>query len=181
MNGAILGPVAHVRFTKDDYYQLPEDWCGELIGGTLLMAPSPDPSHEELAVELIVRLYALLGRGRVLGSPVDIEIDDENVIQPDVLVLPEGTRRGKRPWKIPGPVWVAEIHSPSTRVRDRGVKLRLYTRNGVREAWLVDQVLETIEVHDLVAGTHTVFAAGETARSDAIPGFAVDVASFFAR
>ena len=172
--------MARVRFTKDDYYQLPEDWRGELIEGDLVVVPAPDSSHQDLVGELFARVYRHVGRGRALVSPVDIEIDDENVIQPDVLVLPAGTKRTKRPWRIPGPDWVAEIYSPSTKERDRGVKLRLYARKGVREAWLIDPDLETIEVHDLVGGTHNVYARGETAPSDVLPGFDVDVTAFFA-
>ena len=99
---------------------------------------------------------------------------------PDVVVLPEGTEPRGKDWKRPMPVWVAEVLSPSTAARDRGVKLQLYARAGIQEAWLVDPDAETIEVHDLERKKKHMFAAGAQAVSKAIPGFHVDIAAFFA-
>jgi Uma2 family endonuclease len=78
------------------------------------------------------------------------------------------------------PAWVAEILSPSTAKRDRGVKIRLYAAAGVREAWLVDPETETVEVVDLATMARRTFPKGERAASVAIPGFGVDVAALFA-
>ena len=64
--------------------------------------------------------------------------------------------------------------------RDRGVKLRLYARKGIGEAWLVDPDAEVIEVHDLATGEKRRCVRGERAESKAIPGFTVGVARFFA-
>jgi Uma2 family endonuclease len=110
-------------------------------------------------------------------SPVDVVIDDENVVQPDVLVLPEGTKRTRAPWRIPLPVWVAEVLSPSTEAWDRGPKLRAYRRAGVAEVWLVDPEARTVTVHDLEADrneTETV------ARSRVLSGFQVKISELFA-
>jgi Uma2 family endonuclease len=38
--------------------------------------------------------------------------------------------------------------SPSTEVFDRGTKLPLYARHGVRHAWLVDPIEQTLEAYD---------------------------------
>ena len=54
------------------------------------MLPTPDPSHQLLAQQLFLSLGAHLGpeeRLRLLFAPVDIVIDDESVLQPDVLLL----------------------------------------------------------------------------------------------
>ena len=55
----------------------------------------------------------------------------------------------------------------------------LYARSGIREAWIVDQFRKVVEVHDLAAGVRTSYSPGESARSAAIPGFALDVARLF--
>lgn len=73
---------------------------------------------------------------------------------------------------------MAEILSPSTKRFDRGAKLRIYATAGVREAWLLDPVAETIEVRNLAAAKSRVFAKGEVGESRA--GLRVDVAAFFA-
>jgi len=180
----MVEPVANprVRFTKDDLEQLPEDWRAELLEGDLVMAPAPDGSHQATVRELVLALCAFLGEGRsrVLIAPTDVVLAEDSVLQPDLLVLPEGTRRRRRPWKIPTPVWVAEVLSPKTAARDRGIKLRLYARHGVKEAWLVDPDVETVEVHDLAAGTRQHFAAGDTAESRVLEGVEVNVADLFA-
>jgi len=183
-----LDPVAkpRVRFTRKDYEQLPEDFRAELIEGDLVMVPAPDPSHQSLVGVIYSLLRAHFGREarhRVLLSPVDIHIDDENIVQPDLLVLPEGTRATERPWRIPGPVWIAEVLSPKTAQRDRGVKLRLYARVGVREAWLVDPDAKTIEVRPLggadADAPGRTYGGGEVAHSDELGGLTVEVDDLF--
>ncbi len=175
-----------VRHTRADYDRLPEGAYAQLIEGELVMTPTPTPWHGRLVVRLIERLATHFGPGwdnRILGSRVEVVIGtdpDEEIVQPDVVVLPEGTRAHGRTWKPPTPVFVAEILSPSTQRYDRGAKLRIYATAGVKEAWLLDPVAETIEVHDLVPATRRLFTSGEVAESRAVPGLRVDVTAFFA-
>ena len=81
-----------VRFTRRDLEQLPEDWRAELVCGDLLMLPAPDPSRQVLVAGLLVALRNHLGNDgqhRVVMAPTDIVIDDESVLQPDLVVLPQ--------------------------------------------------------------------------------------------
>ena len=51
--------------------------------------------------------------------------------------------------ELPGPediLLIVEV-ADSSLARDRGVKLRLYARTGVREVWLVDLQHQAVEVH----------------------------------
>jgi len=180
----MVEPVARrpIVFTRSDLAQLPDDCRAELLEGDLVMPPAPDGSHQLLVLRLARQLQDHLGPEweRVLVAPCDVERDDRNVLQPDVMLLPEGTRPALHPWRPPTPIWVAEVVSPTSAIRDRGVKLRVYARFGLAEAWLVDQFARVIEVHDLAAGRATTFPEGEQARSAAMPGFAVDVAALFA-
>lgn len=175
-----------VRHTRADYDRLPEGAYAQLIEGELVMTPAPSPRHELLVARLILRIGASIGaeaERRVLGSKFDVvagKPPDEEVVQPDVVVLPKGTKPVGRGWQPPAPVLVAEILSPFTQRYDRGAKLRIYAAAGVKEAWLLDPDAETIEVHDLDAGTARAFAAGESAESRAVPGLRVEVRAFFA-
>ena len=175
-----------IRFTRSDYEQLPEHIHAELIEGDLLVIPAPTPWHETLAERLHNALTRHLGMdadNRVRGCQTEVSAWDkteESIILPDLVVFPEGTEPTGRDWKTPTPVWVAEVLSPSTAGRDRGVKLRLYARAGVKEAWLVDPEAETIAVHDLERGNRRVFAHGAQAESQVVQGFRVDVTRLFA-
>src|SRR3569832_1096247 len=50
------------------------------------------------------------------------------------------------------PDWVCEILSPSTEAMDRGTKMRIYRREGVGHAWLINPVTRTLEVYRLEMG-----------------------------
>ncbi len=51
------------------------------------------------------------------------------------------------------PDWICEVLSPSTEHIDRGTKLRIYARERVRHAWLVDPLRKTLEVLALERGS----------------------------
>ena len=83
-------------------------------------------------------------------------------------------------WKAPTLLWVAEVLSPSTAVRDRGVKLCLFARAGVKETCLVDPETYTVDVHDLERSRRRVSATEAEAESDGIPRSRVAVSRLFA-
>lgn len=180
-----MGPVALLRrrSTFEEWAALPMGTRAEFLKGELVMAPSPDGSHQALVMRVVLALAAHLGpreAPRVFAAPLDVFLAGRNVAQPDVLVLPEGTRPKPPPWKVPLPVVVFEVLSPSGEEYDVEEKVLLYARSGIREAWIVDQFRKVVEVHDLAAGTRTVHGPGDVARSAAIPGFALDVARLLA-
>lgn len=180
-----MEPVAlrRTRSTFEEWEALPVGTRAEFLKGELVMAPSPDGSHQTLVTRILRALDAHLGPGdaeRALVAPCDVFLAGRNVAQPDVLVLPEGTRPKPPPWRVPLPVVVFEVVSPRGEEYDVETKLPLYARSGIREAWIVDQFRKVVEVHDLAAGGTTTHGPGEMARSAAIPGFALDVERLFA-
>ena len=56
------------------------------------------------------------------------------------------------------PDWICEIVSPSTGRLDRSRKMRVYAREGVAHAWLVDPLARTLEVYRLADGLWTLAA-----------------------
>jgi Uma2 family endonuclease len=57
------------------------------------------------------------------------------------------------------PDWVCEVVSPSTGRLDRTKKLAVYARAGVKHAWLVDPLLQTLEIYHLEGGRWVVVDA----------------------
>lgn len=140
MPAASLPPV---RWTRAMLEALPDDGQRhEIIDGVHYVTPSPAARHQFVVTRLLVELALWLERhpvGWVLTSPSDIELADDTIVQPDVLVLPRTSERPPRDWKSAGlPILAIEVLSPSTRSRDRIVKRLRYQRAGIAEYWIVD-------------------------------------------
>jgi Uma2 family endonuclease len=144
------------RFTWDDYQTWPDDERWEIIGGeAFAMSPAPATRHQLLSARLVSALDAFL-RGRkcqVYAAPVDLKLSDEDIVQPDILVVCEPEK--VKPTHIEGPpTLVIEILSPSTELIDRGLKLDLYAASGVKEVWLVTPYPSLIEIFVLDNGAY---------------------------
>jgi len=140
--------------TYGDYCTWPEDLRYELIDGVAyLMSPGPDLAHQDLVGDIFAQVYgALRGKPcRAFVAPLDVRLPKGNeadelvdtVVQPDVMVVCEERKLGKRGVRG-APDWVVEVISPSTASHDQVRKRRVYERAGVREYWLVhpaDRVL----------------------------------------
>lgn len=142
-----------LRVTAADYAQLQETLQPtELIDGEIVMAPAPNIYHQKIAFN-IIRFFvkSLEGKGEVYFSPIDVRLDEHNVVQPDVMwvsgpnSLCQRDLDGSR-W-YGGPDLVCEILSPSTAKYDKHEKFALYEKHGVREYWLLDQANQWIEVY----------------------------------
>ena len=157
------------RYTQADYLELPEGYPAELIDGMLVKEPSPSYWHQRIVGEIHLRLRLLLGPDRVVLSPIDVFVDEQNVLQPDLLVLSERDKGRPGMERVSLPILVIEVLSPSTADRDRKEKARIYLRAGVAEVWLVDPETETIEVR--TRGGSVTCGAAEKAESRVVSGF----------
>ena len=156
-----------MNFTRADYMALPESYPAELLDGMLVKSPSPTWGHQRIVVDLAVLLRGIAGPDRVVVSPIDVFVDDVNVIQPDVLVTPKPRSIDEREAGVP--LLVVEVLSPSTARRDREEKPPKYFQVGVEEVWIVDSAARTVEVRTVES--RQLFREDETARSAALPGF----------
>jgi Uma2 family endonuclease len=150
-----MATKAQIKFTYEDYKSLPyvERQRFELLEGELIMAPSPNTEHQEIARELFRPLEEYIRShdlGKIYFAPLDVvlgEPGEEQVVQPDILFVSKERRRIIQEDEIRGaPDLVVEILSPSTEEKDRVFKRRLYAKYGVKEYWLVDPDSQTIEV-----------------------------------
>lgn len=142
--------MALSRITWHDVQQLPDDGHRhEAIEGELHVTAAPSSRHQEISVALAAALHGILvegGHGRLFHAPgVYFPATDEGV-QPDLAFVSDA-RSGivEERWIRGAPDLVVEILSRSTEGRDRGVKLKLYRRQGVPEYWTVDPGAGSVE------------------------------------
>lgn len=114
----------------------------ELVEGELLVTPSPGAPHQDAAFRLLLALEAYLEIvpiGHGFMSPLDVDLEPELIVQPDVLVVPmaefQRLRREKRP--VRELLIAAEILSPSSGRFDRVTKRGPYQRHA-SEYWIID-------------------------------------------
>src|SRR5437763_4522810 len=142
------------RWTAREVRQLIQDAPSftpryELVDGELLVTPSPGPRHQEAVLLLLVALSAYCDREPVahaLHSPSDIELEPEDVRQPDVYVMPmpEWKRVLRDGFPARALLAAAEVLSPSSGRNDRVKKRPGYQRH-VPEYWIVDIDARLIE------------------------------------
>jgi Uma2 family endonuclease len=134
-----------------DLEQFPEgDGCKyECIDGELLVTPAPRMVHAAALAHLSVLIdRGLKGDGptpRVIISTADLRPEPATVVEPDLFVLRAPATAKTRLDDPACAVLIAEVLSPSTAKRDRGIKRMLYQRVGVPEYWIIDLDARLIE------------------------------------
>jgi Uma2 family endonuclease len=140
------------RFTVDEYYRmaeigiLSEDDRVELIEGEIIdMAPMGD-RHANCLRRLDTLLNRRLRETALVSTQCPIHINDLTEPEPDIALLKMRDDFYAEHPRAQDVLVAIEVSYPSTEY-DRGVKLPLYARAGITEAWLVDLIEETIEVY----------------------------------
>jgi Uma2 family endonuclease len=143
--------VKEKRLTIDYYKILPEGAPYQLIEGELVMTPAPNTRHQIILGRLFRGLSDLVEQrkaGIVLLSPIDVYLDDENAYQPDIVFISKDRQDIIQEDGIYGaPDLVIEILSPSTARYDIREKFRIYEKYGVKEYWIVDPEISSIEIY----------------------------------
>ncbi len=147
------------RATIADYQQLPEGARYQLIDGEIIdfgNMPSPTARHQKTAGEIFRKIANHISEnslGTVLFAPMDVYLNDENAVQPDILFVSKANEAIIRDNGIHGaPDLVIEILSPSTSYYDTKKKFRLYEKYGVREYWLIDPADDEAVGYELQSG-----------------------------
>jgi len=179
-----------LRWTSADLTVLPDDGKRyEIIDGELYMSRQSHWHHQRACGKVFAALEAWsvhTGAGEANLAPGVIFAEDDDVA-PDVIWISH-TRRttalGPDGHLHAAPELVVEILSPGTtnERRDREAKLKLYSRRGVLEYWIVDWCTQQVEVYRgeelalrLVATLYTT----DTLTSPLLLGFACEVATLF--
>ena len=128
--------------TYADYVAIPYDGLRhEIIDGDPFMNPAPNLYHQHVSRHLQLQLLLkieLAGLGVVINAPVDLQLSEHDIVQPDLVFVSLAKRWIITPTRIKGiPDLVVEILSPSNSKHDTKLKRTLYERCGVPEYWIV--------------------------------------------
>lgn len=174
------------QYTYEDYEKLPEGAPYQLIGGELIMTPSPVPYHQMIKMKIEYELLKFIeGKdlGIVLDAPLDVYLSETETYQPDIIFISKDRLNIIGEKKIEAaPDLVIEILSPSTAYYDLRHKKRIYEKSGVKEYWIVDPMEKGIEVYDNVNGEFRIFSEArgkEGVKSKLIEGFGVELEKAF--
>jgi Uma2 family endonuclease len=179
------------RLTYDDLVRMPDDGLRhEIIDGVHYVTPSPNLSHQELVGRLHLSIGGFvedrIDRGRAILAPFDVVFSFHDVVEPDLVFVAPDQLEILTDKNVQGtPALVIEVLSPSTRSRDRRIKLRLYERFGVREYWLVDPDHRAVTVHRRTTGAMfaapvaLTAAAGDVLKTSLLPGWSLAMQRLF--
>ena len=110
----------------------------ELIAGELRPKPMGTSEHSDIQTELVYQLRNIFGRSR---TRVELSVrHGDDVLIPDVCVLPAGTLRWYRGILDQAPLLCVEVISPSQRAGELFSKCETYHEWGVPYCWVVDPV-----------------------------------------
>jgi Uma2 family endonuclease len=162
-------PVVKTGATYADLEALPDNVVGELVDGELHASPRPASPHATATSELLGSIIGPFGRG-IGGSGGWIILVEPELHLGRAVLVPDlaGWRRERMPvmpevvgFELP-PDWLCEVLSPSTARLDRRSKLPLYAKARVAHVWLVDPILQTLEVFALDGATYRLLLVAST-------------------
>jgi len=175
------------RWTSADLESLPDDGTRyEIIDGELFMSTTPHLNHQDLCFRLcfeIEQWNRRETRGRVFTAPGLIFAEDNDVVPDAVWISNEqlAIALGIDGHLHSAPELVIEVLSPGStnEKRDREIKLKLYSRRGVSEYWILSWQKRQIEIYRREEGelrlAATLFEA-DVLESPLLPGFSCSVA-----
>src|SRR6266542_4280007 len=100
--------------------------------------------------------------GKVFIALIDVVLDEENTVQPDLVFVATANLGIIQRRAIFGtPDLLVELISPSSVRRDRYDKKELYARFGVKEYWLGDPANKSLEILTLKEGHYELHCAAE--------------------
>lgn len=140
------------KYTYNDYLQWEGEW--ELINGyPYAMSPAPVPKHQKTGNNINFSFTEALRKNKQdcvcdLLYESDWIVNHDTIVKPDMMIVCGSYDDGKA-IEFP-PSLIVEIFSPSTRLKDRNTKFKLYEQTGVKYYLMVDTDQKAIEYFQLV-------------------------------
>jgi Uma2 family endonuclease len=183
--------AAHKWTTHDLGFMSDDDgWKRhEIIDGELYMTRAPHIRHQGAASKINTRLEVWseeTGLGQAFQTPGVILTPTDAVIPDVIWVSRDRLANGidDAGHLTVAPDLIVEILSPGEQnhQRDKEFKLKLYSRHGVQEYWIVNWQLKTVDIYRHQDGTLNFVSTlleSDKLTSPLLPGFRAAIASLF--
>jgi Uma2 family endonuclease len=176
-------------FTVDDIGRMMEagvigeDENFELIEGDLVVMAAKHVGHDRIKNALNMALARSAPAGVFIAIECTLQLAKDILVEPDIAVVSQSVYASDkkcfarpRPEDVPLLIEIAA----SSLAYDRGVKVRLYARHGIREFWVIDANERITWVHTSPSGD-TWSSVVERGQQDvlttpAVPGFSIRLA-----
>jgi|SRR5215813_1515429 len=182
--------MTSTRWGSSDLEVLPDDGKRyEIVDGELYVSKQPHWYHQLVCTRLTSLLdsYSKATRLGFANQAPGVILADDDDVAPDVIWISNTrlqTALGRDGKLHAAPELVIEVLSPGTanERRDREAKLKLYSRRGVSEYWIVDWVSKHILVYqreDAQLRLARTLYEVDILSSDLLPGFSAPVTDLF--
>jgi len=179
-----------LRWNSQDLELLPDDGnLYEIVDGELYVSKQPHLHHQIVCTKVAALLQQWSDQTQ-LGIPIfepGVIFTNDNDVVPDVVWI--SYERYANAFQEDGklhssPELVIEVLSPGSENerRDREVKLKLYSRRGAEEYWIVNWQERRLEVYRRLEGIlelEKTLNENDTLQSPLLPGFSCKVGQFF--
>lgn len=147
--------IAPPYYTYEDYKTWSDEW--ELIEGfPYSLMPSAKFKHQ-IFNNRFSRMAGNLLSGKSCNcepvSEIDWIVNDDTVVRPDTMIV---CGKVATDFITATPVLVLEIGSPSTFLRDKNIKYKLYETNGVKFYIMADTEKQKVTVYELVNNNYQI-------------------------
>src|SRR5688572_4509222 len=151
-------PLAVRRFTVDEYHRMAEagvfheDDRVELLDGQIVHMTPIGIRHAACVNRLNALIVGLAGNQATVSIQNPLILGEHEEPQPDVAVLryrADGYQTGHP--RVPDTLLVVEVADTSVE-SDRQIKIPLYARAGIPEAWLVNLPGDDLEIYQQPEG-----------------------------
>ena len=178
------------RWTSADLDALPDDGKRyEIIDGELFVSKQPHFYHQMICTGISTLLFNWSKQGK-LGQAViapGVIFAEDNDVVPDVVWISNErlpAALGKDGKFHSAPDLVIEVLSPgrANERRDREAKLKLYSRLGVMEYWIVDWLAHCVEIYRRQGSELELFVTlteGNLLQSSLLPNFSAQIDALF--
>jgi Uma2 family endonuclease len=183
--------VVRHRFSVEDYHRmaqagiLGEDDRVELIEGEVVQMSPIGPRHAAQVARLQALLQEAVGRRAIVWVQNPLRLGEHSEPEPDLALL--RPREDYYAAAHPGPedvLLVVEVADTSADY-DRQVKVPLYARHGIAEAWLLDLERGQVEVYRRPSaggyGERRVLGPGDALSPLAFPDIALPLDQLMVR